>query len=147
MSNAGLELAFPALEKLYQAGRDRVRQRVLEGGKISAPKLDREQLGAHALAYLMTEYEASRGLQAWAGAVARSGEGGAYESLIAETYVAELVRGLRGGIDLGQTECIPLSELGIGEDVVDATIGGKLGPSAPSLRIRSSSSIAISRSL
>jgi hypothetical protein len=45
MSNAGFELAFPALEKLYQAGRDRLRQRVLEGAKISAPKLDREQLG------------------------------------------------------------------------------------------------------
>ena len=125
MSNAGFELAFPALEKLYQAARDRLRQRVLEGAKISAPKLDREQLGAHALAYLMTEYEAARGLQAWAAAVARSGEGGAYEQRIAELYVAELVRSLRGGIDLGQTECIPLSELGVGEDVVLETIGAK----------------------
>ncbi len=125
MSSAGLELAFPALEKLYEAGRDRLRQRVLEGAKISAPKLDREQLGAHALAYLMTEYEASRGLQKWAQAVAQSGEGGPYEQLIAETYVAELVRSLRGGIDLGQTECIPLSELGIGDDVVAETIGAK----------------------
>jgi (2S)-methylsuccinyl-CoA dehydrogenase len=125
MSNAGFELAFPALEKLYQAGRDRLRQRVLEGAKISAPKLDREQLGAHALAYLMTEYEAARGLQAWATAVSRSGEGGAYEQLIAELYVAELVRSLRGGVDLGQTECIPLSELGLGEDVVAETIGAK----------------------
>jgi (2S)-methylsuccinyl-CoA dehydrogenase len=125
MSNFGREAAFPALEKLYQAGRDRLRGRVLEGTKISAPKLDREQLGAHALAYLMTEYEAARGLQAWAAAVVRSGEGGGYEQLIADLYVAELVRSLRGGIDLGQTECIPLSELGIGEDIVLETIGAK----------------------
>jgi (2S)-methylsuccinyl-CoA dehydrogenase len=123
MSTAASDLAFPALEKLYQTGRDRLRQRVLEGGKIAAAKLDREQLGAHALAYLMTEYEAARGLQKWAAEIARSKEGAAYEQLISETYLAELVRSLRGGIDLGQTETIPLSELGIGEDVVAQTIG------------------------
>ena len=32
---------------------------------------------------------------------------------IAEAYVAELARALRGGVDLGQTEIIALSELGI----------------------------------
>jgi (2S)-methylsuccinyl-CoA dehydrogenase len=121
--SAASDLAFPALEKLYGVGRDRLRQRVLEGAKISAPKLDREQLGAHALAYLMTEYEAARGLQKWANEVSHSGEGGPYELLIAQTYLAELVRSLRGGIDLGQTETIPLSELGIGDDVVRETIG------------------------
>jgi (2S)-methylsuccinyl-CoA dehydrogenase len=121
--NDALDLAFPALEKLYQTGRDRLRQRVIEGNKIAAAKLDREQLGAHALAYLMTEYEAARGLQKWAGEVAHGREGGAYEQLIAQTYLAELVRSLRGGIDLGQTELIPLSELGIGDDVVAQTIG------------------------
>ncbi|MGO8997545.1 MAG: acyl-CoA dehydrogenase family protein [Polyangiaceae bacterium] len=120
---AAFDLAFPALEKLYQTGRDRLRNRVLEGAKISAPKLDREQLGAHALAYLMTEYEAARGLNKWAGDVAHTKEGGTYEHLVAETYLAELVRSLRGGIDLGQTETIPLSELGIGEDIVAQTIG------------------------
>ncbi len=125
MSNQAIELAFPALEELYQAARDRLRQRVLEGTKISAPKLDREQLGAHALAYLMTEYEAARGLQKWASEVAHTREGGAYEQLIAETYLAELLRSLRGGIDLGQTETIPLSELGITDDVVQKTIGQK----------------------
>ena len=62
-------------------------------------------------------------LDVWARAVIASGEGGEYERLIADTYIAELVRGLRGGIDLGQTETIPLSELGIGEDVVAETIG------------------------
>jgi (2S)-methylsuccinyl-CoA dehydrogenase len=119
--------ALPAIEKLYETGRDRLRMRVTEGAKIAAAKLDREQLGAHALAYLMTEYEAARGLEKWAAEVTRSGEGGAYEQLVATTYVAELVRSLRGGVDLGQTESIPLSELGVGEDVVRETIG------APSL--------------
>ena len=31
---AAFDLAFPALEKLYQTGRDRLRNRVLEGAKI-----------------------------------------------------------------------------------------------------------------
>ncbi|HEY2513591.1 MAG TPA: acyl-CoA dehydrogenase family protein [Polyangiaceae bacterium] len=123
MSLPGTEAIFPALERLYATAHDRLKLRVSEGGKIAAAKLDREQLAAHALAYLMTEYQAALQLQAWAQAVTHSGEGGAYEQLIAQTYVAELVRSLRGGIDLGQTELIPLSELGIGPDVVADTIG------------------------
>jgi (2S)-methylsuccinyl-CoA dehydrogenase len=112
-----------ALEKLYEAARERLKQRVSEGGKIAAAKLDREQLAAHALAYLMTEYQAVLQLEAWAHAVHDSGEGGAYEKMIAETYTAEVVRSLRGGVDLGQTENIPLSELGLGPEVVAETIG------------------------
>jgi (2S)-methylsuccinyl-CoA dehydrogenase len=114
--------AVEVLEKLYETARQRLRLRVTEGGKISAAKLDREQLGAHALAYLMTEYQAVFHLDAWSRAVAASGAGGVFERHIAETYAAELVRSLRGGIDLGQTETIPLSELGLGPDVVAETI-------------------------
>jgi (2S)-methylsuccinyl-CoA dehydrogenase len=123
MSFHGAEPSFHALERLYETARERLKLRVSDGAKISAAKLDREQLAAHALAYLMTEYQAALQLQTWAHAVAQSGEGGAYEQLIAQTYAAELVRSLRGGVDLGQTETIPLSELGIGPDVVAETIG------------------------
>ena len=72
----------------------------------------------------MTEYEAARGLNKWAGDVAHSGEGGAYEHARSprRTWRSSCAS-LRGGIDLGQTETIPLSELGIGEDVVAQTIG------------------------
>jgi (2S)-methylsuccinyl-CoA dehydrogenase len=123
MTHPSAELAFPALEKLYKTARDRLKLRVSDGGKIVAAKLDREQLAAHALAYLMTEYEAALQLQKWAHAVASRGDGGAYEQLIAETYLAELLRQLRGGVDLGQSETIPLGELGLGPDVVAETIG------------------------
>src|SRR4051812_38900564 len=83
--------AISAIERLYTMARDRVRARVVEGGKLAADKLDREQLAAHAVAYLATELEASRQIVAWASKVK-----GAHEQRIADAYVAELARALRG---------------------------------------------------
>ena len=110
--------AISAMERLYLIAREQVRARVMTGDKLAADKLDKEQLAAHALAYLATELEASRQLAAWATRV-----GGAHEQRIAEAYVAELSRALRGGVDLGQTELISLSELGIRDGDVASTIG------------------------
>jgi (2S)-methylsuccinyl-CoA dehydrogenase len=115
--------AVAALGTLYEAARDRVKARVSDGGKISAKKLDQEQLAAHALSFLASELEATKQLVAWLASVKQSGEGGEYEEAIAETYVAELVRQLRGGVDLGQTELIALSELGVDGATIAATIG------------------------
>src|ERR1700759_1894992 len=100
--------AFSALESLYGEAREAVRARVSTGGKVAADKLDKEQLAAHALAYLRTEIQAAKQLEAWAA----QPEASAYDKLIAETYLAELVRSLRGGVDLGQTEIISLAEMG-----------------------------------
>jgi (2S)-methylsuccinyl-CoA dehydrogenase len=122
MSDARAALALAALERLYGKAREAVRARVYDGEKLAAKKLDEEQLAAHALAYLATELEAARQLTGWADRVEASAEGGAYERLIAETYLAELTRQLRGGVDLGQTETLSLAELGVGADVVHDTI-------------------------
>jgi len=114
--------ALVQIEKLYAAARDRVKARVSEGGKIVAKRLDEEQLAAHALAFLASELHAARQIVEWAAAVNASGEGSEYETRIAETYVAELVRALRGGVDLGQTELVPLTEMGIDDAFVRASI-------------------------
>ena len=111
--------AFSALEALYGAAREAVRARVTKDGKVAGDLLDREQLAAHALAYLRTEIQAARQLVAWAA----QPDASAYDKLVAETYLAELVRSLRGGVDLGQTEVIPLSEMGISEKTLLTTIG------------------------
>jgi len=111
------------IERLYAAARERVKERVSSAGKVVSSKLDDEQLAAHAVAYLATETSAARELLLWASRVVASGEGGDYERLIADTYVAELARSLRGGVDLGQTEVIPLSELGVDAELVRQTIG------------------------
>jgi len=122
MSDPRAALALGALSQLYAKAREEVRARVVEDGKLAAKKLDAEQLAAHGLAYLATEIEAARQLLGWADRVEASGEGGAYERLIAETYLAELTRQLRGGVDLGQTETISLAELGLDAKTVRETL-------------------------
>ncbi len=122
MSETGAAASLGAIEALYAIARERVRLRIAPEGKVVGSLLDREQLAAHALAYLATELEAARQLLGWADRVTASGEGGAYERLIADTYVAELARQLRGGVDLGQTETISLAEIGVGADDVARTI-------------------------
>jgi (2S)-methylsuccinyl-CoA dehydrogenase len=120
-SNTGTAEALSAIDRLYTLARERVKARVSEGGKIIASKLDAEQLAAHALAYLASEHHAAAQIDAWATALGAAGDA-SYERLIADTYVAELVRALRGGVDLGQTEVIPLSEMGITPAEVKETI-------------------------
>ena len=122
MRDAGVVATLDALGRLYSAAREQVRGRVRDGEKLSPKKLDAEQLAAHALAYLATEIEAARQLADWADRVEASGEGGAYERLVSELYVAELARQLRGGVDLGQTETISLAELGLDSALVRDTL-------------------------
>jgi (2S)-methylsuccinyl-CoA dehydrogenase len=115
--------ALAQIERLYDAARASVKARIVNDGKIDAKKLDHEQLAAHALAYLATEIAAAREIEAWALRVAHHHDGGEYARLVADTYVAELARTLRGGVDLGQTETIGLGELGVDRSSVDRTIG------------------------
>ncbi len=111
-----------ALERLYAIAHERVRARVTVNGKIAGDKLDHEQLAAHAVAYLATELEAARQIQGWV-VRARAEGGGEHEARIANAYVAELARELRGGVNLGQTETIALAELGVTDEEVAKTIG------------------------
>jgi len=118
-----IEGRLDALTRLYEAGRESVRARVVAGGKISSEKLDEHQLAAHALAYLRAEIEAARQLALWATRVRAAGSDGSYADHLVEVYVAELSRSVRGGIDLGQTEMVSLGECGISETVVAETVG------------------------
>jgi len=103
-------IALSALETLYSLARANVRKRVIEGGKLSAALLDEHQLAAHAVAFLRTEFEAARQLDAWAG---RSGK--PLESAIADAFIGELVRALPGGVRLGPAEQVALPDLGISD--------------------------------
>jgi len=107
-----------ALELLYTSAREGVAARVRDdSGKISSALLDEEQLAAHALAYLRVELEAATGLHAWSRRVR-----GDLETAIADLYLAEVVRSLRGGVDLGQTELVSLAELGLDADALARSI-------------------------
>jgi (2S)-methylsuccinyl-CoA dehydrogenase len=129
--------AIVALEQVTETVRARLRERLIDpaaapgaakgalvgvtpapAARLSAELLAQHQLAAHALAWLATELEASRQLAAWA-----DRSGGALERHIADAYVGELTRSLRGGVDLGACETIALAELGLTEEDVGHTLG------------------------
>ena len=109
--------AVEALHKLYEIALPRVREKVIEEGKISSKLLNEQQLAAHALAYMRTDLEACKQLADWAQRV-----GGDHALAIASTYVGESVRTIAGGISLGPAEHIALADLGLTEQDLNATV-------------------------
>jgi len=105
-----MQQVIEAMEGLYRRAHDNVKAVVTEGGRISAAKLNANQLAAHAVAYLATELEACRQLASWAERV-----GSDYEGKVARAYIGEVARSIVGGVDLGPCENIGMSELGISE--------------------------------
>jgi (2S)-methylsuccinyl-CoA dehydrogenase len=112
-----MQIVVEAIGNLYQTAHDRMKARVVEGGKISSKKLDRDQVAVHALAYLATELEACKQLLAWSERV-----GGAYEKQIAATYIADVGRSLRAHIDLGACEQVGIAELGVTSEDLQKTL-------------------------
>jgi len=108
--------AVEAIEALYGKALAAMKARFVENGKPNGKKLNLEQLRAHGLAYLATESAAARALLEWSEAQ------GELEKKIARAYVGELLRALRGGIDLGACETVSLGELGISEADVAETL-------------------------
>ncbi len=107
-----------SIEALYQRALARLRAELSDGkGKISGGKLNARQLGAHGLAYLGTELEACKQLAAWSARV-----GGDLEGRIARAYVGNVARAVRGGIDLGACELVPLKDLGLTEKDLAETV-------------------------
>src|SRR5690606_38003180 len=106
-----------ALEALYQRARTKLREELTDRGRISGSKLNARQLAAHGLAYLGPELEAGRQLALWAETT-----GGALEGKIARAYVGGVARAVRGGIDLGSCELVPLSDLGLTETDLAETV-------------------------
>ncbi|GAC1364742.1 MAG: acyl-CoA dehydrogenase family protein [Polyangiales bacterium] len=113
--DVGLATALQAIGQLYVDARKHVLAKVKSGEKLDGDALDRNQVAAHALAYLATELEACKHLALWA-----ERGGGEYERTIAKAYVAEVARGLRASIELGPLESVGIAELGVD---VRATVG------------------------
>ncbi|HEX4448113.1 MAG TPA: acyl-CoA dehydrogenase family protein [Polyangiaceae bacterium] len=118
--------AVEAIDRLYTLGRERIRARVVKNGALDGAALDREQLAAHALAYVATELAACRQLLAWADAFpgpAGAGLAGAESAAIAQVFVAEVARNLRSVVYLGATETYPISEMMVTPADVAETVG------------------------
>ncbi len=103
-----MQEVISAIEALYQRAHGNVKARVFDGERISAKKMNENQLAAHGVAYLATELEACRQIASWAERV-----GTEYEGKVARAYIGELARTIVGGVDLGPCENIGLADLGI----------------------------------
>src|SRR5882672_10492981 len=110
--------AVDAIEGLYDIALERVRGRVAKGGALDNAALDREQLAAHALAYVATDLAASRQLLAWA---SRHPTDDAYA--VARVFIAEVARGLRTAVWLGATESYATAEMHVTPADIEATVG------------------------
>jgi (2S)-methylsuccinyl-CoA dehydrogenase len=110
--------AVEAVDRLYQVGRERVRAHVLKDGRLDGAALEREQLGAHALAYVATDLAACRQLLEWA-----SKHPGSEALAIAQAFVADVTRGLRSVVWLGATETYAVTEMFVTPGDIEATVG------------------------
>ncbi len=137
-----LHPALTALEGVYERALKRVHALVSKDGRVSAGLLNRHQLAAHGLAYLATELEAARQVVAWAERVSASSDDAELELCIAGAYVGELCRQLVGGVELGPCESIGLSELGLEQEELAATL---LSPKVQAIAERYASGEALCR--
>ncbi len=110
--------ALEAIDRLYAIARARVRARVVKNAVLDAAALDREQLAAHALAYVATDLAACRQLLAWADAFP-----GPESAAVAQVFVAEVARSLRSVVWLGATETYSVSEMLVTPADVAETVG------------------------
>ena len=110
--------AVEAVDRLYATARERVRARVTKNGVLDPAMLDREQLAAHALAYVATDLAACRQLLVWA-----EGFPAPESAAIAQVFIAEVARNLRSIVYLGATETYPVSEMLVTPADVAETVG------------------------
>ncbi len=101
------------LEVLLNIARASVRERVIEDGKVSAARIDRNQTAAHGLAWLATYVEALRQMHGWAGRLQAEGRFGETEQLLHQIAFGEYLAQIAGGIPMSQNEIVRLRDLGL----------------------------------
>ncbi|MEW5704307.1 MAG: acyl-CoA dehydrogenase family protein [Pseudomonadota bacterium] len=107
--------ALAAAEKLVEAAREAVANRLTEDGQLKGALLDRHQFAAHGFAWLATYVEGLRQLLGWAKRLTEAGEFGERESLILEIAFGEYLAQIAGGIAMSQIEIVRPGDLGITE--------------------------------
>ncbi len=109
--------ALAPVEAVLSEATAAVRNRVSEGGKVSARLIEAEQTAAHGLAWLATYVAALRELQAWAERLDAAGGFGEIEQLIHQVAFGEYLAQIAGGIPMSQGEIVRLTDIGLaGED-------------------------------
>ena len=106
-------VAVEAATTLLSAATETLRAKVTAGGKVDPAALEREQMAAHALAWLATYVECLRQMQNWAAALTRAGTFGEIEATIHRIGLGEYLSQIAGGIPMSQNEVARPADMGI----------------------------------
>jgi (2S)-methylsuccinyl-CoA dehydrogenase len=109
------EHALASLETLLAQAIASVRARVSEGGRLSAPLIEREQRAVHGLAWLATYVEAIRQINSYALRMRAEGRFGAVEERLSAIGLGEYCAQIFGGIAMSQGEVLRLADFGLNE--------------------------------
>ena len=82
--------ALPPVETVLEAARDRIRETVSDGGKVSGALIEANQSAVHGLSWLATYAQSLRQMQAWAERLSADGRFGEVERLIVVPNMDEL---------------------------------------------------------
>ena len=105
--------ALPQVETLFTVGREALRSRVTQHGKVANSAMERHQFAAHTLSWLATYTMALQQLDAWAARLDEAGTFGEMEALILQIGFGEYLAQISGGIPMSQGEIARLSDLGL----------------------------------
>jgi (2S)-methylsuccinyl-CoA dehydrogenase len=108
--------AADAARGLVDRARAALAARVVAEGRVSGRRLDAEQAGAHALAWMATYAESLREMHGWGERLAAEGRLGEMEALILRIGFGEYLSQLRGGLPMGQGEMARPQDLGLSEE-------------------------------
>src|SRR5271168_2518859 len=107
-----------AVETLLARAAASLRERLSEGGRLSAAKIEREQHAAHGLAWLATYVEAIKQLGGYARRMSAEGRFGEVEDLVTRIGLGEYLAQIFGGVAMNQGEIVRLADFGLKESVV-----------------------------
>ncbi len=105
--------ALNAVEALLARTASALRERVNEGRRLSAEKIEREQHAAHGLAWLATYVEAIKEMTAYARRMSAEGRFGEIEALLTRIGLGEYLAQVFGGVSMNQGEIVRLSDFGL----------------------------------
>ena len=117
LNESALE-AQQAVETLLARASASLRERLSEGGRLSAAKIEREQHSAHGLAWLATYVEAIKELGGYARRMEAEGRFGETEALMTRIGLGEYLAQVFGGVAMNQGEIVRPSDFGLRESEV-----------------------------
>ena len=101
------------VETLLARASASLRERLSEGGRLSAAAIEREQHAAHGLAWLATYVEAIKELGGYARRMLAEGRFGETEALMTRIGLGEYLAQIFGGMAMNQGEIVRPSDFGL----------------------------------